>query len=117
MVIVKDDYLITARISVGEFFGVPNDDAFIELRELNTMAMAGFERDLKSQDNEQIIKAFVGILPNVIVDHNLMRDETNKLTAAEVAVIIERKLDLFLKVLEEYKDKVLFTQGKKSAGK
>lgn len=117
MVVVNSNYLIKARLPLGRFFGVPDDDAYIELREPDTKTTFRLNASFTSGDNEKIIHDFVEILPGLITSHNLMKSESEAHTATEVAAIVEQKLELFLYVLEEYKEKVIFTLGKKSGGK
>lgn len=115
--IIKDNYLVKARMSLGSFFGVPAGDVFVELREPDTKTTFKLNSVFSSGDNEQIVNTFVEMIPSLITSHNMMKTETEAYTNAEVAGIIESKLDLFLYVLEEYKEKIIFTLGKKSNGK
>jgi hypothetical protein len=117
MVIVNDSYLIAAKILVGEFFGLPDGDAFIELREPDTRTMFKLEAAFRSRDNGQIIDTFLAALPGLIVSHSLMKNEKEALLPGEVAEVVARKLELFMHILTEYKEKVLFTLGKKSGEK
>jgi len=117
MVIVNDSYLIAAKINVGEFFDLPPADVFIELREPDTRAMFKLEAAFRSGDNEKIIDTFLSALPGLIVSHSLMKSEKEAMTPAEVTETVERKLSLFMHILTEYKEKVLFTLGKKSGEK
>ena len=117
MTIVNDSYLVTARINVGEFFGVPDADAFVEIREPDTKAWFKLEAVFKSGDNEKIIEHFLSMLPALIVNHSIMKTATDPMTPDEVTGIIGGKLGLFMHVLNEYKERVLFTLGKKSGEK
>lgn len=109
--------MISAKITIGEFFGLPDGDVYIELREPNTKAMFKLESVFKSGDSEKIVNTFVDMLPGIIVSHSLMKSETEMMTPLEVAGIVEKKLQLFMKVLEEYKTQVLFSLGKKVSAK
>ncbi|MGD9938612.1 MAG: hypothetical protein AB7T74_02300 [Clostridia bacterium] len=117
MIIAKDTYLVKARMNLGNFFDAPDADVFIELREPDTKATFKLNNAFTSGDNERIVITFVELLPALITAHNLMKTETESYTLTEVAGIIESKLDLFLHVLDQYKEKVIFTLGKKSGGK
>ena len=117
MTIIKTDFLVTTRISVGDFFGVPDADAYIELREPDTRAWFKLESVFRTGDNEKIIEHFIGILPGLIVGHSIMKSQDTPMTALEVTELVASKLALFMFILGEYKEKVLFTLGKKSDGK
>ena len=117
MVIVNGNYLQKARINLGEFFDVPDEDVFIELREPTSKALFRMEESFKTQDSMTILTTFIELLPSLITAHNLMRTETEKHSSEEVAAIVESKMGIFLHVLAEYKDKILFTLGKKSGEK
>jgi hypothetical protein len=117
MVIVNDNYLIKAKVLLGQFFDVPEEDVFIELREPTSKALFKMEEAFKSKDSMTILTVFIDLLPSLITAHNLMRSETEKQSNAEVAAIVENKMDIFMHVLNKYKDDVLFTLGKKSGTK
>jgi hypothetical protein len=117
MVIVNDNYLVKARINLGQFFDVPEEDVFIELKEPNSKALFKMEEAFRSKDSMIILTVFIELLPSLITAHNLMRTETEKQSSVEVAAIVESKMDIFMHVLNEYKDKILFSLGKKSGAK
>jgi hypothetical protein len=114
MVVDKKRYLVSARILCGEFFDLPAGDAFITMREPDTKTTFHLEQVFKSGDTQRIVKEFVEAMPDLIVDHNFESEPGKGLTAAEVAALVADKIDLFLAVVDQYKDKVLFTLGKKS---
>lgn len=118
MVIVRDEkYLVSARIPIGQFFSLPDDDVFVELREPETKTTMRLQRASQTNDIEKVVDAFVEAFPGILVDHSLMKSETEKMEAAEVINTLAKKLELFMYVFTEYSNKVLFTLGKKSAGK
>ena len=117
MIIVNDSYLIAAKINVGEFFNLPDGDVFIELREPDTRTMFKLEAAFKTGENEKIIDTFLNALPGLIVSHSLMKTEKDAMAPQEVADTVARKLSLFMHILTEYKERVLFTLGKKSGEK
>jgi hypothetical protein len=118
MVIVKDEsYLVSEKIQVGQFFGLPDGDAFIEIREPGMKTSIALQKAAAAGESEGIIDAFSAALPGLIVDHSLMKTDTEKMTADEVVGVIMRKVGLFTHVITEYKEKVLFSLGERSDGK
>jgi hypothetical protein len=114
MVIVEDSkYLVSEKILIGQFFGLPEQDAFIELREPDTRTMMKMQKASRTEDTEQVVEAFIEVFPKVLVDHSLMKSEKEKMTAAEVIEVLEKKMELFMYVVTTYSEKVLFTLGKK----
>ena len=122
MVVVKDkSYLITCKVLLGDFFGRDAEEAFIELREpdnfdMNKMNVA-ISKAQKDGDNTSTLTVFREVLPRIIVDHSLYKSETEKMDAEEVAVLVMDKTDMFTAVLDQYSREVLFTLGKRNAGK
>jgi hypothetical protein len=115
--VTDDKYLVSAKISIGAFFGVPDDDAFIELREPITKDTLKLQKAAQTNDIETIIDTFVETFPRLLVEHNLMKDDEKKLESAEVIDTLSKKLELFMHVFTEYSERVLFTLGKKVAAK
>ena len=117
MVIVNNNYLITARINLGRFFGVPEADAYVELREPSTFDALKMEKAAKGGEPEESLAVFREILPRLIVEHNLYRSESEKLSPEEVVEAMVEKMELFSFVVTEYSARVLFSLGKGSAEK
>lgn len=118
MVVHTKDYLVTARIGIGEFFSLPEADAFVELREPDAFDSNRFGKVSKecaeSGDQGPLLELFREVFPRLIVDHNLYKDEQTRLDAPAVVAVIMDKTALLKKVLGEYSKKVLFSLGKKS---
>jgi len=121
MIVHTKDYLVTARIDIGEFFGVPAADAFVELREPDAFDSNRFGKVSKecteTGDQGPLLDLFREVFPRLIVNHNLYKDEKDQLTPADVVAVIMDKTALFKKVLNEYSRRVLFTLGKQSEEK
>lgn len=118
MIIVKDDsYLISEKINVGQFFGRQPEDGFVTLREPDTKTTMKFQAASKKEDPEESINAFCQAFPNLLVDHSLMKSESEKLSGAEVLDVVLNKLELFMHVFTEYSSRVLFSLGKERGGK
>ena len=114
MVVDKKRYLVSARILCGEFFDLPAGDAFITMREPDTRTTFHLEQVFKSGDTQLIVKEFVAAMPDLIIEHNFESESGKAMAPSEVASVVADKVDLFLAVVDQYKDKVLFTLGKKS---
>lgn len=57
-------------------------------------------------DRVGIISYYKQMMPEIIVDHNLFKDENTKMTNQEVADFVFDKLDLASKVMNEYNSAV-----------
>jgi hypothetical protein len=126
MVIVKDkgNYLVTCRINLGGFFGVPEEDAFVELREADTRTskrLSDAAKKAKAEgENSKMVDIFLAELPGLVVAHNFYnpakegQPEPGIMTSAEVIELLADRLPIFEKVAEEYCNNVLFTRGKGS---
>jgi hypothetical protein len=126
MVVVKDrKYLKTCRVNLGEFFGVAEADAFVELREpsvleQNALATASAREQAalargEAPDHTESIEAMKKLVAAAIVDHSLYETEEKKLPGDQVAAIIFDVSAMFSKVVEVYKEEILFTLGRRSA--
>lgn len=118
MIVRTKDYLVSAKIEIGELFGVPQADAFVELREPDAFDSNRFGKVSKecteTGDQGPLLDLFREVFPRLIVDHNLYKDEQTKLAPADVVAVIMDKTALFKKVLNEYSKNVLFSLGKQS---
>jgi len=118
MIVHTKDYLVTTRIEIGEYFGVPQADAFVELREPDAFDSNRFGKVSKecatTGDQGPLLELFREVFPRLIVDHNLYQDEQTKLAGDAVVGVIMDKTSLLKKVLGDYSKNVLFTLGKKS---
>jgi hypothetical protein len=108
------DYLVKARIDLAEFFG---EEAWVILKETDTFDAVRLEKAVRAGDPAENVRVFSSVLPRIIVDHNFFKTEAAKMEAEEVQDILVSKPSMFSHVVSEYVDKVLFTQGKKSAAK
>lgn len=118
MIVRTKDYLVSARIEIGNFFDVPAAEAFLELREPDAFDSNRFGKVSKdcaeAGDQGPLLELFREVFPRLIIDHNLYKDEQTQLSSAEVVAVILDKTALLNTVLGEYSSKVLFTLGKKS---
>lgn len=120
MVVIKDkSYLITHRVNLGQFFDKPEEDAYIVLREPDTFTLSKLRsaKDAGEESGGAFIDLFAGVLPDLIVDHDLYKSETQKLTAQEVRDFIYDKTEILTCVVGEYSTNVLSFLGGKSASK
>lgn len=126
MIIVKDkgSYLVTCRVLLGDFFGVSQEEAFVELRETDTRAakrMSDAAKKGKQEgDDAKMVDVFLSELPGLVVSHSFYKPNPDPagepilLGGKEVIDLIADRLEPFERVVTEYSEKVLFTQGKKS---
>lgn len=110
--IIDIGYLFSKKLSIGSFFGAPEDDVTITLHEMGQAQATKFQGLISVAANAA--QYFVDQLPSIIVDHDLWKDDAHKYTAEEVARYIDSRADLCLTLLNRYVSEVLFTQGKKS---
>ncbi len=119
VVVDKRKYLVTARVPIGRFFDVPDDDAYVELREADIQSTLELEK-AKSLDESSQIEECVGWfrrhLPDLIIGHNLYRTEDQPMTSSEVTELIFDKSQMMLDVWMAYREKVGFIPGRKSKG-
>lgn len=117
MVVIKDkSYLITHRVNLGQFFDMPEEDAYIVLREPDTFTLTKMNEAKQTDDasGRAFVEFFAGVLPDLVVDHDLYKTETQKMTAQEVRDLVYDKMEIFMHIVTEYTEHVLFTLGKKS---
>ena len=110
MVIEKNRYLVKEKIEIGQFFGSKPEDVFITLREPSTTEVYDLQNKWREAngDKTKVMEALIDILPDIIVDHNMFRDEKSKYTNTEVKEIVLSQINLFSFVIGHYCDKVLF---------
>lgn len=102
------------KIEFGTLIGLEEDkEAYITLRELDTMTTLQLKDVSQSGNQNEMMAFFRGILPKILVSHNLYESENTLLKNEEVADFIFQKLDLTTKVMSEY-TKSMFRS--KSAG-
>lgn len=104
--VIKKGYLFTARINLGiELGGEKEDDAFIELREPNTIELMEIQ-DAYQKGNTEIVKHFLLALPAMVVDHNLFSEQEKLSSAAAVNAIFDKPAAA-LKLIGEFAEKVV----------
>lgn len=110
MIVEKNRYLIKAKILIGNFLGAAPDEAFVELREPNTLELYELREKWAQAagDQQKTLMALIDILPALVVSHNLFADEKTLCSKERAAEIILDKINLFEYVVAEYYDKVLF---------
>lgn len=113
--VIDLSYLFSKKIGVGQFFGLGEDEATIELKETNAAAAAKFEPLAK--DTEKATAYFIALLPSIIVDHDFWKDEAHKWEAREIADMVAGRAELCIYLMGRYVQEVLFTQGKESVSR
>ena len=112
----RDRFLIKVKVPVGKYFGMEPEDGFIELREPGNEDFHTLQAASK-EGTKAMMDAFGKVSSTLIVDHNFEHEDGGALTAEEVAEILRDRPVLALEVIEKFTEKVLFIQGKKSAGR
>ena len=98
------------KVEFGRMIGLEKDDeAFVVLKELPTMEMMELN-EAHEKGKKQLLEFFEGVLPRIIVDHNLYETETQKMSNEDVAAFIYEKLDLTGKIIGDYASASFFTQ-------
>ena len=91
------------KIEFGKLLGLDkNDEAYVELKELDTMTTLKLKDVSQGGDQNQVMEFFRDILPKIIVKHNLYENETKLMTPEAVTNLIYEKLDLTSKVMGDY---------------
>lgn len=120
MVVLKDrSYLITTRVNLGQFFGQPEEDAYITMREPDTFDANRLRKVSQagqaSGDSTEILETFAELLPKLITDHNFYDgSEDVKMPVEKLASVVMDKPELFAYLVQQYSENVLFILGKKS---
>lgn len=117
MVVIKDDnFLIKAKIEIGNFFGVEKPEAFVELREPTTKDLIALKNAASTKDEDIVLTVFGEVLPRIIVAHSFYKSETEKMGSQEVATLIVDRLEVYAEVLGAYLS-IVFPQAMPSAAK
>lgn len=105
------------KIEFGTLLGLEKDDeAFVVLKELDTMTTLKL-KDVSQEGNQnEVMEFFRGVLPKIIIQHNLYENETKLMTPEEVSKLIYEKLDLTSKVMGDYTSAMFRPVGKAADG-
>lgn len=96
-------------IQFGKMLNCENEsDAEITMREPTEMEVLVW-RDAQNEGTTQSMAKFREILADLIVSHNLMEDEKEKMTNEAVVELIYAKTEIVAKVVTEWSDKVFRT--------
>ena len=106
--------LETVKINVGLILGEEKDeDAFIVLKEPKVEMTLLIK---KEKGTDSTANLFLNMLDDLIIDHNLMETETEKMTNSDVAELARSKTKLGLHLLTEYTQALFhFLPNKKDA--
>ncbi len=105
------------RVEFGTLVGLEDEkEAYIILKELPTMEMMQLN-EAHEKGRMELMEFFRGVLPKIIVDHNLYETEEKKMTPEDITAFIFEKLDLTSKVVTEYSSAGFFTRQKGKDGK
>lgn len=93
-----------------------DEDAEIILREPTELEVLQW-RDAQAEGTTKSMEKFREILVNLMVSHNLMEDENEKMTNEDVVSLIYEKTEIISKVVTEWSDKVFRTPQNRTEGK
>lgn len=98
----KANYIVKVVINVGKILGCATDEeAYIELREMDTQSMMKLKEE--SEKGESAYIDFMkGVLPSIITEHNLYKDENKLMSNTEVTELVFSKMELTSKVVADY---------------
>ena len=112
-----DNAIQKVRVNFGTIIGQDkDDDAYVVLKELPTLEMMQL-KEAHEKGQKELLKFFKGVLPKIIVEHNLYETETKKMSSDDVASFIYEKIDLTGKVIGEYASASFFTRESPEEGK
>lgn len=98
-----DNALKKVKVEFGKLIGLEEDrEAYVTLKELDTMTILKFKDVSQSGNQNDLLEFFKGVLPKIIVTHNLYETETKLMSNEDVASFIYEKLELTSKVMGEY---------------
>lgn len=107
----KSNYLVKVKVNVGLVLGCDTDEeAFIELRELDTQSMMKL-KEASEKGEAAYMEYMKSVLPSIITEHNLYREEGKLMSNTEVMELVFSKLDLTTKVVSEYMSQAFRISG------
>ena len=108
----QDDFILKHRINLGDVFNQEKEeDVFVVLKEPKSLDFIRLNDTISNagkEDGTKLFEKIVELLPKVIVEHNLYKDEKNILNNEEVVDFISCKTEALTKLVNEYSEKVLF---------
>ena len=110
--VIESNFLFSKAIPVGDYFGAEPEAATITLRETTVANAAKFQAF--GNDAAKSTALFLELLPGLIEDHELFKDEITKFTGAEVAAMVAARAELGMYLMGKWTAEVLFTHGRKS---
>ena len=107
----------STKVYIGDLLGCETkEEAYIELKEMRTGLVMEMKKAQEKGDDEMII-FFQRILPEIIMSHNLYMDEEKKMISQEVTDLVFDKVELTMRLIQEYSQMSFFHQGKKKGNK
>ena len=105
------------RIEIGKLLGCETDaEAVIDVREPNEFEILKW-REAQQESHLKGAEYFRTLLTDMIVDHNLMEDEKDRMKIPDVVDLICAKNELFDRVLTTWTKQVFRSQLSKKEGK
>lgn len=112
-----DNCIQKVRIEFGELLGCKEDkEAYIVLKELPTLETMRLN-EAHEKGQSELLEFFLGVLPKIIVEHNLYETEEKKMTNEAVVDLIFEKLEVTTKVITEYTEAIFTSRLNKKEEK
>lgn len=113
----RDNAIVKVTIAFGKKLGCENDsDAEITLREPTELEVLRWRAAQKEGEVESMEK-FKELLNDMMIKHNLMEDENEKMTNEAVSELIFSKTDVTAQVVTEWSNKVFRSPMNSKEGK
>ena len=103
------------RIDIGKEVGLEEEtEAYIVLKELPTLEML-LLKDATEKGEDETLKIFKQLLPDIIVDHNFYEDESGaqKMSNEEIASLFFESITLTMRVVQGYTRAAFFSHPQK----
>lgn len=107
----------SVKIDIGLSLGLEKDeDAWIELKEMPAIELLQFRKAVNNSETEAL-GYFRQVLPVIIRDHNLMLDESRKMSSEDVTALLYEKFFAIVAVVEKYTSASFFSQDPRHEGR
>jgi len=116
MPVLKDKQagIFKIKVNVGEFFGMEDDELYIELREPTTDETISLS-DNSNPENPSINQGKVfDIIPNCIIDHNFLNADESKMSKKEVWDLIKQRSGCAMNVVEAWSNNIPLSKRKQT---
>lgn len=118
MIINKKNFLKTVRIELGvELGGESPSDAYLILREPTTLEWAEIQDVANASPQHEVIKHLQGLFGKLIIEHNVYADEKTLYKPDELIDLLFGKVEVAMKIINDYIGAVRSPLAKQSDSK